>query len=600
MKHFYSLVLLMLCSALGVSAQDVYKYTFNVDDPAAVRFQVAAQDVEIHAGDNTFELAPWTNITIIENSGYKVSVTDPSGYPCSLYNGSCYIYPSADNAGQTWTVTSSKIEFDRAVTIVVDEPSKVQVSMEGNNQYLILNAGENVVPYSSQYTTYLTVNDYDNSLYSVTVGGNPVEWVSGQYTISLPVEGTIEIKANYPDIDCPVRFAFVNPGTEGFLTGVILNYENVAPEVYTSGTWTVKAGSKVAIHGDTELYNVNSVAINGLTDYFSGYRQFVVKGETVVTIDVTKISTVSATITLEGDPEGIEVLVGYKPVTLTPGDNTVEFLSSNNSLRVNYRSGYYLTELTVDGQSFLEDSYGMYLHEGSVAKIGVAKVVRDKSMVVYLNFDPSSWTYFSFMNNDRDSYNLTKGYNVVEFADSDNPFAFSYYVGNEAVTKQAVVLNGSDVPDPEYGQYNFRFADSDVLKIFFGSEAPAMHPVQFDVTATALHTIHHDMVTPFAADAAVVKSFHEGTVFHVTPAYSGELYVTVNDVEVPEVGGRHEFTVTAPTNVKVANVNTGIESVDASATGGKIYNLQGIEVSSDFNSLPAGIYIRGGRKISKL
>ena len=74
----------------------------------------------------------------------------------------------------------------------------------------------------------------------------------------------------------------------------------------------------------------------------------------------------------------------------------------------------------------------------------------------------------------------------------------------------------------------------------------------------------------------------------------------LNDADpVESVEGAHSFSVDGPVAVKLSASSTGIEAVEAEATGAAtrtVYNLQGIRVNAD--NLPAGIYIINGKKVA--
>ena len=73
-------------------------------------------------------------------------------------------------------------------------------------------------------------------------------------------------------------------------------------------------------------------------------------------------------------------------------------------------------------------------------------------------------------------------------------------------------------------------------------------------------------------------------------------------------GGEYELELTADfqgksTAVILSGISTGTAILQADASRSDVYNLQGIRIltgatHADINTLPAGIYIIGGRKIT--
>ena len=75
--------------------------------------------------------------------------------------------------------------------------------------------------------------------------------------------------------------------------------------------------------------------------------------------------------------------------------------------------------------------------------------------------------------------------------------------------------------------------------------------------------------------------------------------VTANGEVVAENTGSASFSVTGDTNF-IIDVTSGIASINADNNGEKtVYNLQGIRVNGDYNTLPAGLYIVNGKKVLK-
>lgn len=600
MKHFYSfLTLLFALIPFGVSAQTMVNFIIDIDNASSATVTANYQTLKLVSGQNNVSVPEYGTVQIQEKDGYKITVTDFNGYTASMYGGSVYFYPEATNNGKTIKITSRQIVNDATVTVVVDDPSKVRAKIVGQNNYLTMQAGANTVPYCSTYHTEMEIEDNDQALYSVTADGQPAPYYSGSHHIALPDARFVEIKANYPDVDCQVKFNFVNPGTKGFISGVRVGYDEVAPEVFLSDNFTVKAGKQVAFYAnDTQSYNVNSVKINGQYTSFYGSSNFIAKGNTTIDIDVTKIEQVQATVNVYGPAAGLKAQMYYQDITLADGANTLSFFSNQNAFSVNAAQGYVIESYTVNGTDWLNNG-NAYLNAGDVVNITVKAKEYNNRVIVYTNADVTSWPYFIFQSiPTRESYPIVQGYNTVNFADGEAPFSAGFY--NPASSNNWYFINNEAVALEGY-QYSFNVVNGDVIKLFYGETEPVLHDVVLEMPEGTGATVTYDMVKTLAA-AGTTQHF-DGTLFEVTPNAGTELHVKVNGELVAAANGKHSFTVNGPATVEVKNANgtSGIESIDAAATVAPVYNLQGMKVaeSTQFNQLPAGLYIVNGKKVVK-
>ncbi|MDE7375370.1 MAG: C10 family peptidase [Muribaculaceae bacterium] len=143
----------------------------------------------------------------------------------------------------------------------------------------------------------------------------------------------------------------------------------------------------------------------------------------------------------------------------------------------------------------------------------------------------------------------------------DIPVEFSLSVtGQIPFCYNAIACIMSEKPDPQYGYEIYQMAAQPVIM------APDDEPYQFE------SSLAFPMMEP-------------DVVYNVTAAYN--------------YGGNFVPLTNKMVRIKLKST-TGIEQVtDDEADNGQIFNLQGLPMGTDFDTLPSGLYIRGGKKIYK-
>ena len=198
-------------------------------------------------------------------------------------------------------------------------------------------------------------------------------------------------------------------------------------------------------------------------------------------------------------------------------------------------------------------------------------------------FHEEDWEYGSIVN----------GYNILTPKSFDNKHRFAFY-GNELT---AYVYKNGEQQTGQYGStsnYVFDVAENDVVKVFLAAE-PTNCSVNFSGSGLASAGVIADKVVN--VDTSSAFSCFSGTEMIIS-GDNTEVFVNEAPV-VADAEGKFVFVVNeATTNVVVNLKGSGIFSaINDAADNAEIYNLQGIRVSNDVNTLPAGVYIRGGKKI---
>lgn len=195
---------------------------------------------------------------------------------------------------------------------------------------------------------------------------------------------------------------------------------------------------------------------------------------------------------------------------------------------------------------------------------------------------------------------VSNGYNFVT-PEYNFSSSFKCSVNGATLTtdRDYLYVNGVAQPRQYSGSNVFPFTvkENDVVKVFLAGE-PTECAVNFSGSGLASAGIIADKVVNVETSSAF--ACFNGTEMIITPNDGAAIEVGVNDAIIDaDAEGKFVFVVDeATTNVVVNLKGSGITSaINDAADSVEIYNLQGIRVSNDVNTLPAGVYIRGGKKI---
>lgn len=611
-KFYFLLVFLMSCiSSLTAGATGI---TINIDDVSrvAVKVNYVEQNGLVN-GDNKLEIADNTSLTIEAKDGAflkKVVRKSTSAEEYVSNMKQCYITVTPSSEGETWTVTSINADDarDGKCRIYVDDASKVKVQRSGTYTYAELVDGWNDVSFITATELPLTIGsaDYSSPLYSVKLNGKAVEAQGSAYRISPANGDEIEVLANYPDKDVPVTFTYANDESKGFITSVKVG--ETEAEGYNEAGFSVKLGQKLTITGDANNYKLNQLTVNGSPVSFYGSYSFVVTGETKIYVDAHKYGVIKAVIDVD-HPENVKVYEGYsynnKLITLKEGRNEVSLVETSAMVQILPQSGCNITSVSDGTTTYTADyskTYTVTLKEGMVLTIKSEATTRDKHAMVYIDDRSAATYYFNFQRGDRSSIDMTTGYNDVAFYDGDNPFGVSWYGAPFA----NVYKNGESVKPMYEGTatYELNLADGDIVKIYLASNPEKQH-VSFKLSG-----VEADNVSVTCDRLTKIETWAEG--FDVLPGTEvalesktgSQLSVKVNGEPVAaSEGGKYTFAVTKATECEVGSVADGISNAIAEGKAeSNVYNIQGVlllknAAKEQVNSLPAGVYVVGGKKV---
>lgn len=613
MKKFY-LFLIMLLSVIAPQAADAFSITINVDDASRLNvFLNGYQDLV--NGDNVFEVkdGDYLSITTQNNAGLVSVMNGDKAVKLESYSSFNLKLTESEYAGAKLMIKTATLDEMRTASckVTVDDPSKVTLRLSRTFTTVQLKSGENEVKFipGTESTFTISPQSYDTPLYKVTRNSVAAEAEWGSYTLKNVAEGdVIDIQANYPDIDCAVRFN-VNAEGVGFIKGVTVNGNEVTN--YLDDNFTVKCGSTISITRNSEDYKLESFKVNGedkTSDFYEDSYNIFVTDATTLDITAKKYTTFKATVDID-DVSHATVYKGYSyyddAFDMKNGKNEIEVSEKQPLISLVAKDGYYFTSVNDGTTEYTDQStseINVDVTDGMVLKVVTAAIVRDKKALVYVD-DRSATSSMVFSRGDYNRIEIGTGYNELEFYKGDNPFSVTVYANTKKVYKNDVAV------DPTYsgGSY-FRFSleDGDVVKMFF-TKTPAT--VKADITANGGAenlSVVKDRIQPVADFSAGISCLEDTELaFAAKEGYSIKALSVDGTAATAEADGTYKVVVKADANIVVdLQTASGISSVtnaDANRTA-NVYNANGVLVLKNATpeqtaKLAKGLYIINGKKV---
>ncbi len=613
MKKFY-LFLIMLLSVIAPQAADAFSITLNVDDASRINvFLNGYQDVV--NGDNVFEVkdGDYLSITTQNNAGLVSVFNGDKEVKLNSYSSFNLKLTESEYAGAKLMIKTATLDEMRTAscTVTVDDPSKVTLRLSRTFTTVQLKSGENEVKFipGTESTFTISPQSQETPLYKVTHNSVAAEAEWGSYTLKNVAEGdVIDIQANYPDIDCAVKFN-VNAEGVGFIKSVTVNGNEVTN--YLDDNFTVKCGSNISITRNSEDYKLESFKVNGedkTSDFYDESYDFFVTDAATFDITAKKYATFKATVDID-DVSHATVYNGYSyygnAFDLKNGKNEIEVSEKQTLISLVAKDGYYFTSVNDGTKEYTDKSVNdieLDVVDGMVLKVVTAAVVRDKKALVYVD-DRSAANSLLFRRNDYNTIEVATGYNELEFYRGDNPFSVSVSANTKKVYKNDVAV----VPLYSGGSYfNFSLEDGDVVKMFF-TKTPAT--VKADITANGGAenlSVVKDRIQPVADFSAGISCLEDTELaFAAKEGYSIKALTVDGTAATAEADGTYKVVVKADANIVVdLQTASGISSVtnaDASRTA-NVYNANGVLVLKNATpeqtaKLAKGLYIINGKKV---
>lgn len=613
MKKFY-LFLIMLLSVIVPQAADAFSITINVDDASRLNvFLNGYQDLV--NGDNVFEVkdGDYLSITTQNNAGLVSVMNGDKAVKLESYSSFNLKLTESEYAGAKLMIKTATLDEMRTASckVTVDDPSKVTLRLSRTFTTVQLKSGENEVKFipGTESTFTISPQSYDTPLYKVTRNSVAAEAEWGSYTLKNVAEGdVIDIQANYPDIDCAVKFN-VNAEGVGFIKSVTVNGNEVTN--YMDDNFTVKCGSTISITRNSEDYKLESFKVNGedkTSDFYEDSYNIFVTDATTLDITAKKYTTFKATVDID-DVSHATVYKGYSyyddAFDMKNGKNEIEVSEKQPLISLVAKDGYYFTSVNDGTTEYTDNNVSkieLSVVDGMVLKVVTAAIVRDKKALVYVD-NKKATNSLVFSRSDRETIVIGTGYNELEFYKGDSPFSVTVSASTKKVYKNDVAV------DPLYsgGSYfSFSLEDGDVVKMFF-TKTPAT--VKADITANGGAenlSVVKDRIQPVADFSAGISCLEDTELaFAAKEGYSIKALTVDGTAATAEADGTYKVVVKADANIVVdLQTASGISSVtnaDASRTA-NVYNANGVLVLKNATpeqtaKLAKGLYIINGKKV---
>lgn len=613
MKKFY-LFLIMLLSVIAPQAADAFSITINVDDASRLNVFLNGYK-DLVNGDNVFEVndGDYLSITTQKNAGIVSVFNGDKAVKFDSYSSFNLKLTESEYAGAKLVIKTATLDEMRTASckVTVDDPSKVTLRLSRTFTTVQLKSGENEVKFipGTESTFTISPESQLSPLYKVTHNSVAAEADWGSYTLKNVADGdVIDIQANYPDIDCAVKFN-VNAEGVGFIKSVTVNGNEVTN--YLDDNFTVKCGSNISITRNSEEYKLESFKVNGedkTSDFYEDSYNIFVTDAATFDITAKKYTTFKATVDID-DVSHATVYNGYSyygnAFDLKNGKNEIEVSEKQTLISLVAKDGYYFTSVNDGTKEYTDKSVNdieLDVVDGMVLKVVTAAVVRDKKALVYVD-DRSAANSLLFRRNDYNTIEVATGYNELEFYRGDNPFSVSVSANTKKVYKNDVAV----VPLYSGGSYfNFSLADGDVVKMFF-TKTPAT--VKADITANGGAenlSVVKDRIQPVADFSAGISCLEDTELaFAAKEGYSIKTLTVDGTAATAEADGTYKVVVKADANIVVdLQAASGISSVttaDANSTA-NVYNANGVLVLKNATpeqtaKLAKGLYIINGKKV---
>lgn len=500
---------------------------------------------------------------------------------------------------------------------IVGDPSKVTLRYADGSGDIALDANENEAYCHPDNNSLIFEHvAFGSTLYKVEVDGDGTVTQQGVKWLYEAADGdivTVTVESDEPVSGEPVSFTFVNDGTADVIMNALVGGANVS---WNTPGFTLPKGTILDVQFDTYSYVINKVTCNGndvtANAVRGSYSVTVPAGGLSLVVDAQVKAPVQVTFNVVGDPAGVQYAFGWScsnATVLTSSPQVVAVPVEYSVVNVCSMPGYTIEKIeSSNGSTFSNDTF-IEVHDGDVYTVYVTKEASDGSIMVFV--EDTKWIYLKLgwnlsQGNAEKSFeygnNLSTGYTELDYVKNSQFSVTGYpapivYVNNE----NAEVWN----PTHEwmiYDAFNMQpLNPGDVVKAF--RVVPQSFDVTYDIDSEIPVKVYHDKVrhmdnpgvhTEFHGTEICIKPNAEMQAFALN---ASEIKVTVNDnVVTPNEAGEYVVNVTDHMTVKVAKAGDAVDSIISDSNDNEdIYNLQGIKVSS--KNLPAGVYIKGGKKI---
>lgn len=640
MKKFYlSLALSLICCVIASAATKTVNINVTgVQNISRCAIGSYSEDTwvdvspELQEGNNTYEVETENYFIIQVKDGIILKAFDGDGYSITAYDNTVKQYVSSYSTATEYNLTVKALteaEYrSKSVEISMEAPEKVKITRADGTNFTP-EESTITIPYNPDDEKTLSISPTSSSspIYQVLVDGVEATKSGNAYRIPLVIESeNNEEPASYVSKiqinDYPENFAYkaTIKLTEGtpveMITYIKIDQaeQSSISECLGEEGFEILPGQNLAIGFNTTDYKIDAIYDNASpkSTYYAEYS--VTSFDTDHTIEITghKYKDFNVTIEVEG-AEGIKASFGSTRLALKDGTEQYTFNEKNTRLTVSKANdNYEIIELSDDNGTKYNEGWNWNLYgsaditvtEGVKYTFKAQKIQRDNKLTLYINDVTKADNNLSIKFRYYDpEITAVDGYNTIYFRDEDDMFQFGGYGTYEGMK---AYHNGSaiDLFSDNTQWFDIEVEDGDIVKVFMG-ETPAVYDVTFDDPSSCLsgYEVTQDIVTtidPTAEVSAIGRT--EFSIRPIAEAKSISVKVGENNI-TSDADGTFTFYTDNATTITIADTSGIDDVIIENGSAADVYNLQGIRVarqaSADrINSLPAGVYIIGGKKVA--
>lgn len=550
-----------------IKASEVAMKTFTViGDAQAVYLNYnsymsgnASNQVDVeHEGETVkawvFTPNDYSTVYVNANQGYGISKVTAGANELSLSSPSyCSIYSGTYTISQTFVIETYSYAEKRTSSADIEingDASVVRASRKAGD----IDASEFAdFKFSAELDLPLVFkhSNYQKDLYKVTVNGTLAQHVqeSGQWVwriTELNDGDKIVIDTDYPNVEVPFTFTFVNENTKGVISNFTANGNTVASSVWSAEDYKLTMGSNYSFGFNYSDYTINSVTVNGVavTSFYSNYSGIVDSEEGVkVVIDATP-GEMNKFRFICGDWEHVVVKANYNEVELTGAETEVELPVSRREFQISAKDGYRIDDVMC-GETSLGTSFSI---NALTAIDGVYEISIYAAEMTQIPF------------------------NLVLVNEGTEDVISSIYINNNEVKKE--VWNAPDYTVPAGAP----------IRISFNSQDFTINSIKINDTAlsSSYGSYYYNSNIPDAAEFKIEIDAKKVEPFNVViNCENWEKLNLRNSSGIIELTGATTELVLQPSNYQIyVNCASGFFVASATANGETLTNLSTINLKT--------------------
>lgn len=631
MKRIYVLALAAGLLGTAVSAS-AYKVTVKWNEAGTLLLGSGSPNnptmlnVDATATEYEFEESEYKELCMFPAEGYvlkSVTQSDAPSKPNSITGNAKYGPQSYYGCGSSWdgrtvTVETAKLQKNSSFSFTVENGadcfdaylSKSERLGQGINSYtygyqqnLNLKDGVNTVTYSAEYVKDLTISlkrDADaKTIYKVTRNGEDVAASGNVYQLSdivptdkivvrvyeneAPPAAPVTLTISYPEaIDGCIKNLY-NWTTRKFL-GLDENYNFTMPADHK---FTLTKGTEIQVNTN-DGFTLTKFML-GDTDITADYQEenhkirFTVNSDVTLNIEgvVTQYADIEFTI-YAMNPDGVRLTLGayggipnpIKDITGQAGEPITENIVIPSYTIADKDQG--------SGEDGNTGNNSITIPSVTMTPENTLKFtakVSEKAPFIYVS--PMVGDYIQSLWDENLDF-------TISYADGSNVKQRTLYVVSQPLDRssqfkvQQIGVGNVDFRSAQFFQRNW---DNPSIGFTVGEgEKTYDYCPTYDnpFTLSIPNKNARTSVTLNGRQAGITVTELGTYIIDFTKAYESSNY------EIP--------------TLKITTGTSGVEEIEDitdEAAASAIYNLQGVELGTDLNALPAGLYIRDGKKIIK-